>query len=56
VEKTVKVTKTPDKKQSKVSVKGLVINGVTGKLKSGSKTIKKSTPVKPDKKVKLIKK
>jgi alpha-amylase len=54
--KTVKVAKGAVKKQSKVSAKGLVNDGVTGKLKTSSKTTKKSTPVKTDKKVKLIKK
>jgi alpha-amylase len=56
VDKPVKKTKVPAKKPSSVSAKGLVINGVTGKLKTSSKTTKKSNPVKPGKKVKLIKK
>ena len=47
-DKTVKEAKEPAKKQTKVSAKGLVINGVTGKLKTSSKTTKKSTPVKSD--------
>jgi alpha-amylase len=55
-EKTVKVAKGAVKKQPKVSAKGLVIDGVGGKLKTSSKTTKKSTPVKTKKKVKLIKK
>jgi hypothetical protein len=56
VDKNVKVVKTPAKKKGKVSAKGLVINGVTGKLKTSSKTTKKTTPLKSEKKVKLIKK
>jgi alpha-amylase len=55
-DKPVKKTKAPAKKQGSVSGKGLVNNGVTGKLKTSSKTTKKSKPVKPAKKVKLIKK
>jgi alpha-amylase len=55
-DKTAKVAKTPAKKQEKVTAKGLIINGVAGKLKTSSKTIKKTTPVKSEKKVKQIKK
>jgi alpha-amylase len=55
-EKTDEVAKGAVKKQPKVSSQGLVIDEVAGKLKTSSKTTKKSTPVKTDKKVKLIKK
>jgi alpha-amylase len=57
-------TATKDKPEVLASVKnltkapasGLIINGAPGKLKSGSKTKKKSTPVKSVKKVKANKK
>jgi len=54
--KPVKEAKTSEKKLTKTPATGLVINGVSGKLKTNSKTTKKSTSVKSGKKVRAIKK
>jgi alpha-amylase len=56
LDKTVKEKKPPAKKQGKAPAKGLVINGVTGKLKTSLITTKKNVSVKSDKKAKLSKK
>jgi alpha-amylase len=54
--KPVKEIKSSEKKLTRTPAIGLVINGVEGKLKTNSKTTKKSTPVKSAKGVKARKK
>jgi alpha-amylase len=55
-DKPVKKVLTSVKNLTKAPAAGLIINGAEGKLKSVSKTRKKSTPVKSGEKVKAIKK